>query len=184
MDTPNVGDYVFLRRRHLNSEFIPGLPPDCVERVGKVVSVEDGVVEILYPHGLADHPPAVTVTPKQQREVCKVEVVELMYPEKFERGGFGTVQVPVNPLYTLNLDCYKRRRDLLGPLVDKMVPDIKKNGLRHPIVTDHKLAVVFGSKRLAACAEIARERFDTRNTATVECYIVNGEHKELLRGAK
>lgn len=185
MDTskPVIGDYIFLRRRKLNLEFIEGLPKDCVERVGRVAEVaEDGGLTIEFPHGVMQDDGTLAermeVPAKTLREDAKAHVCELLYPPSLGLGEFGTVLCPTRGLYTLNWDSYKRRRDLMGASLEWMIPDIRDNGLRHPIVLDAHMELVFGSKRLAACFALSNE-----GMRYVECYIVAGEREELQRSA-
>lgn len=172
------GDYVIIKRAKTNEKYIPYLPHDCVERLGRVAHVTDEYTRINYDYGgiqLNDGQLFRFIDVPNSMDLHHLMKVELIYPDKFERIG-DAVMIPAKPLMILNGHWYKRRGAWESKGTIEMVKDFENNPMRHPPVCARDLQMAFGSNRLAAHVSMGRE--------FCPCYVTDTDHANLVARAK
>ena len=177
----SVGDWVYVKQYRSGSR----IPADCLERIGKCISVTDRHVTLTYKNGVMidgekhDSITLVHMTPeKSKRQMwCLITVEPLDCG--YDVGPNGGQMIPTELMMERNKKTYDHPS--YKALVEKrhkpIWADIKESGLRHPVVVTLDLTVQAGTSRLYA--------HHKAGTETVECFVIDKTKEQLTkRGVK
>jgi hypothetical protein len=144
----------------------PYVPTDALERVGTIVDIDEIDLTICFPGGVengSDLGETIRVLrdpPREAYVISKARLLEKGFPE----GPRGGRMVNTKDLFNYNFDLFQPHRAsgrYIAKAYQGLAKKIKQDGLRHPIVLNRNLDVLYGKTRLYACNYLKMEEVET-----------------------